>query len=197
MGKVKGVREECLEGEKRNYVEGEMRKWDQISHWTYLNKTHIDGSRIYRDLSSIKSRKIWISRGAVKNLSMAKSPQQIEKLSRSYRSDKNFLDGSRIYRETIETNSRKFRWIENVIRSIEIKSPRGSINRKQSRICRDAVEIDKKRFFKERKNTKKWMQTSKLLNQRSNQHLKLSKSSLNKKMQSIHRSKTHTHTKQV
>ena len=135
-----------------------------------------------------------ICRGAVENLSMAKSPRWIKKLSRSYRPDRNFLDESRICQETIETNSKKFQWIENAIRSVEVKSPRGSIDRKRSRICRDAVELDKKQFFKERKNTKKWMQTSKLLNQRSNQHFKLSKSSLDKKMQSIHRSKNHTHT---
>ena len=39
------------------------------------------------------------------------------------------------------------------------------------------------------------MQSSKLLNQRSKQHVKLSKTSLNKKMQSIHDPiHTHTHT---
>ena len=155
-----------------------MRKWDLISHWTYLNKTQLDGSRIYCDLLSTKSRKIWIYRGAVENLSTTKSPRWIEKLSRSYRPDRNFLDGLRIYREAIETNSKKLRWIEFAIRSIEIKSPRGLIDRKLSRSCREAIELDKKQFFKERKNTKKWMHTSKLLNQRSNQHFKLSKKSL-------------------
>ena len=50
-----------------------------------------------------------------------------------------------------------------------------------SRICRKAVKLDKKQFFKERKNTKKLIQSSKLLNQRSKQHFKLSKTFLYKK----------------
>ena len=83
----------------------------------------------------------------------AKSPRWIEKLLRSYQPDRNFLDGSRICREAIEKNCRKLRWIENAITYIEKRSPRGLIDRKLSRICREAVELEEKRFFKKRKNT--------------------------------------------
>ena len=47
------------------------------------------------------------------------------------------------------------RWIEYAIRSVEKRSPMGSIDRNLSRICQEAVELDKKEFFKERKNTKR------------------------------------------
>ena len=114
--------------------------------------------------------------------------------SNSYQPGRTFLDGSRICREAIETNSRKFRWIEKAIRSIEKRSPRGSINRNLSRICQESIELDKKSFFKERKNTKRWMQTSKLLKHRSNQQVKLSKTSLKKNNAKHSISKTHTHT---
>ena len=74
------------------------------------------------------------------------------------------------------------------------RSPRGSINRNLSRICQESIELDKKSFFKERKNTKRWMQTSKLLKHRSNQQVKLSKTSLKKNNAKHSISKTHTHT---
>ena len=84
---------------------------------------------------------------------------------------------SRSYRDKFQTDW----WIEDAIRFFEKRSPRVSIDSNLSRICREAVELDKKQFFKERKNTQKWMQSSKLLNQRSKQHVKHSKTSLNKK----------------
>ena len=46
-------------------------------------------------------------------------------------------------------------WIEDAIRSVEKRSTRGSIDKNLLRICREAVELNKKQFFKERKNTQK------------------------------------------
>ena len=71
----------------------------------------------------------------------------------------------------------KPRWIKQL--SSIYQADRKFLN--GSRICQEAVELDKKQFFKERKNTQKRMQSSKLLNQRSKQHIKLSKTSLKKK----------------
>ena len=88
-----------------------------------------------------------------------------------------YLDRSRIYRpdrkfldgsRSYRDKFQKARWIEYALTSVEKGSPRGSIDM----------------------NAK-----NKLLNHRSNQHVKLSKTSLNKKIQSIHDPKhTHTHT---
>ena len=103
----------------------------------------------------------------------AQKPRSIENLSKIYRLDRKMLDGSRSYQDKVQ----KSRWIENAIRFVEKRSLRGSIDRNLSRSCR--VRKKKKQFFKERKNTKRWMQTSKLLKYRSNQHI--SKTSLNKK----------------
>ena len=123
-----------------------------------------------------------------------------------------YLDGSRIYREFIgqtkslenwldgsknlsrfyQEETQKSRWIENAIRSIEKRRKKGSIKDNLSRICQEVVELEENEFFKEEKH-KEMNATSKLLNQRSNQHIKLSKH-LSTNMQSIHRSKTHTHT---
>ena len=123
----------------------------------------------------------------------AQKPQWIKYLSKIYRPDRKFLDGSkklsRSYRDTVQ----KARWIEYAIRSIKKRRQRGSIDANLLRICWEAVELEENEFFKERKNTKRWMQTSKLLKHRSNQHVKLSKTSLNKEMQSIHDPK-HTRT---
>ena len=123
----------------------------------------------------------------------AQKPQWIKNLSKIYRPGRKFLDGSkklsRSYRDTVQ----KARWIEYAIRSIKKRRQRGSIDANLLRICWEAVELEENEFFKERKNTKRWMQTSKLLKHRSNQHVKLSKTSLNKKMQSIYDPK-HTRT---
>ena len=67
-----------------------------------------------------------------------------------------------------------------MIRSVEKISPRGLIDRTLSSTCQAPVKLDKKEFLKERKNTKRLMQTSKLIKHRFNQHVELSKTSLNK-----------------
>ena len=108
-----------------------------------------------------------------RDLSTAKWPQWIEMLLSIYQAVKNFLVGSRICWEAIETNSQKFRWIEVTLTSIEKGSSKISIDSL-------AVEMSKNSFLEKRK-TQIWMQSSMLFNQRSNQHFKLSKTSLNKK----------------
>ena len=121
-----------------------------------------------------------------------KKPWWIKKLSRNYRTDRNFLDGSGICREAIETNSRKLRWIEGALRSVEKSNPRVSIASHLSRFVEKLSSLMKNSFSKKRK-TQKWMQSSKLLNQRSKKHFKLSKTSLNKKTVK-HLDPKHTHT---
>ena len=83
--------------------------------------------------------------------------------------------------------------------SVEIyqeKRKKGSIEMKLSRIYWEAVELKENEFFNEEKH-KEMNATSKLLKQRSNQHVKLSKH-LSTYMQSIDpNARTHTHTKQV
>ena len=76
--------------------------------------------------------------------------------------------------------------------SVEIyreKIKKGSIKRN----CREAVELEEKEGFSIREKHKEMNATSKLLKQRSNQHVKLSKH-LSAYMQGIHTSNTHTHT---
>ena len=86
----------------------------------------------------------------------ARGSRQIEKLSSSYRVEANF-NGLNSYRAFIEQT-------------------------KSFSMDREAAELDKKFFFSKRRKThKKRLQSSKLLNQRSKQHFKLSKTSLNKK----------------
>ena len=101
-----------------------------------------------------------------------------------------FLDGSRSYRDKFQ----KARWIKIALTSVEKRSPRGSIDKNLLRICWEAVELEEKKVFQREEKHIEMNATSKLLNHRSNQHVKLSKTSLNKKMQSIQRSNTHTHT---
>ena len=61
------------------------------------------------------------------------------------------FDGSRICQGSIGKRERRLDRKEFV----EKRSPRVSIDSNLSRICREAVELDKKQFFKERKNTQK------------------------------------------
>ena len=51
---------------------------------------------------------------------------------------------------------------------------KSSIERNLSRICQGAIELEEKEFFKEEKH-KEIKATSKVLNQRSNLHINLSK----------------------
>ena len=107
--------------------------------------------------------------------------------------------------EQLSARQKLSQWIENLSRSYDSsmdrrcdkicqkRSPRVLIDSYLSRICQEAVELDKKQFLKRKKNTQKWMQPSKLLNQDPNNILNFQKHHLTRKMQSIHDSK-HTHT---
>ena len=100
-----------------------------------------------------------------------------------------WLDGlkklSRFYWE----ETQKSWWTEKLLRSYWVDKEQINFLRW---IYREVVELEEKEFIKGG-NHIKMNATSKLLNQRSKQHIKLSKH-LSTKMQSIHRSKTHTHT---
>ena len=65
-------------------------------------------------------------------------------------------------------------WIQNLSRNCRERRMKSSIERNMSRIYQGAVELEEKEFFKEEKH-KKIKATSKLLNQRSNLHINLSK----------------------
>ena len=85
-----------------------VEKWKPNHAAGIYRKTWLNGSRSYRDLSSTKSLQKWICQGAVEDLSMAKIPRCIEKLSRIYRLNIKFLDGLRSYQDKFQ----KARWIK-------------------------------------------------------------------------------------
>ena len=124
----------------------------------------------------------------------ARGSQQIEKLSMDvsarHKVSRWIEKRLKSYRDKVQ----KSRWIEIALSFVETRRKRGSIKVNLLRICREAVELEEKRFFKEEKHIK-MNATSKLLKQGSNQHVKLSKAPLNKKkckaflIQNIH---THT-----
>ena len=94
------------------------------------------------------------------------------------------------YRDKVQ----KSRWIEIALTFVETRRKKGLIEVNLSRICQEPVELEEKRFFKEEKHIK-MNATSKLLKQGSNQHVKLSKASLNKKnVKHLDPKHTHTHT---
>ena len=154
-------------------------KWEKNCVETIYKKHEARWIESYRKLSSINSRQIYLSR-CYQELSTAKRPRWIELLLSIYRVDRKFLDGSRICQEAIETNSQKLRWIVIVLSFVKKGRSKVSIDSLGVESCREAVKMSKNSFSKKRK-TQKWMQSSKLLNQRSKQHFKLSKISLNKK----------------
>ena len=83
---------------------------------------------------------------------MEKVPQWIKILSRIYRPDKSFL----MDREAVEKPLRQIKeslMDRECAKSVEKGSPRGSIDKNLSRICREAIELEEKEFLKERKNT--------------------------------------------
>ena len=136
----------------------------------------------------IHARRSSTDQEAIELLLSRNQHRWIENLSKIYRLDRKFLDGSRSYREELQIS----RWIENVLTFVEKRRKIGLTDRNLSRIYWEAVKLDKSSFSK-RGKTHKWMQSSKLLNQRSKQHVKLSKTSLNKINAKHSWSKTHTH----
>ena len=148
-----------------------------------------------KDLLTAKDWSQWIEDLSRSYWEKTQKSQWTENLSRSYQADKelkNLFDGSRSCRDSIEKKpknldgSRICRW--------SIKKRERRLDRK--RIHRGFVEklssLKRMNFSREEKSIK-MNATSKLLNQGSKQHIKLSKH-LSTHMQSIHRSKNaHTH----
>ena len=129
-----------------------------------------------------------------REVSIAKWPRWIEQLLRIYRAYKNFLDRSRSCRTAIKIESQESRWIEIAITAIKKRSSRGSIDSLAVKRYREAVEIAKKQFFKEEKNTD--MNAIKHATQPKIQTTFWApKSSLNKKnVKHLDSKHTHTHT---
>ena len=92
-------------------------------------------SECYRE--SVDDKSSSMDRDYVEDLSARqKLSRWIKKLSRSY-----------------QDKFQKARWIEIVLRSVKKGSPRGSIDKKLSRIYQEAVELEEKEFIKKRKST--------------------------------------------
>ena len=86
-----------------------------------------------------------------------------------------------------------------MIKFVEKRSPGGSIDRNLSRICREAVELDKKEFSRRGKTQRDECNQASYSNINPINMLSSQKHLLTKKMQSIHDPKhthihTHTHT---
>ena len=92
-----------------------------------------------------------ICRGAIENLLMAKIPRWIEQLSTRQKLSQWIENLLRSYQDKFQVAQ----WIKDAIRSVKKKSPRVSIDSYLSRICQEAVELDKKQFLKRKKNTHK------------------------------------------
>ena len=119
--------------------------------------------------------------------------EYVEVLSRIYRRLKH-LDRSKKLSRIYRKETQKSRWIEIPLESVKTRRKKDSIEGNLSRSC----QVWRKWVFRRRKKHIEMNATSKLLKQRSNQHVKLLKH-LTTCMQSIHRSKkkkkkTHTHT---
>ena len=100
----------------------------------------------------------------VENLSARQEVSQwIEKLSRSY-----------------QDKFHKARWIKYALTFVKKGSPRVLTDKNLLRIYREVVELEEKEFFQRDEKHIEMNVTSKLLKHRSNQHVKLSKTSLNK-----------------
>ena len=124
----------------------------------------------------------------------------IEELSRSVECQwQKYLYGSRFYRESIgQIESFSMDWKCD---KVYWEKKKEGLDRSESiedlsRSCR----AWRKWVFQREEKHIEMNATSKLLKHRSNQHVKLSKTSLNKKMKNIHDPKhthTHTHTKSL
>ena len=102
------------EGEETERVERDWEKWERnCAEALYRNPQF----SMDWEVSRFKFRQIELLR-IYQEVSTAKWPRWIEKLSNDYRGDKNFLDGTRSCREAIKTNSQTW-WIEIVITVIE------------------------------------------------------------------------------
>ena len=130
-----GKGSETIERDRRtwekNHIEALYRNYDSRwieRYWEVLrtNSRQMDLSRCYQEVST------------------AKWPWWIEKLSSIYWANRNFLNRSRSCREGIETNSQKLRWIEIVITVVEKGRSRGLIDSLAIERYREVVEMLKK-----------------------------------------------------
>ena len=114
--------------------------------------------------------------------------EYVEVLSRIYWRQKH-LDRSKKLSRIYRKETQKSWWIEIPLESVETRRKKGSIEGNLSR----SYQVWRKWVFRRRKKHIEMNAISKLLKNRSNQHIKLLKHLLTN-MQSIQRSKTHTHT---
>ena len=157
----------------------------------YIKHSSMDQG-IYRDMSSTKSRQKWICRGAIKDLLTAKSPWWIENLLRSYWADRELKNLARWIEEAVKNLSRRNPEISMDWESVKIyreKRKKGSIEMESIEDLSRSCQTWRKGVLSRREKHIEMNATSKLLKQKSNQHVKLAKH-LSTYMQSIHRSKT-------
>ena len=171
--------------ENERAIEREIKRNEGWIAWRSLNRPSVNLDRWRcRDICWGRYREKWSSTDTgIEEVSRNKSSdtrieaQSIHQVSRSYRGCRNILDQYTRCREAIEIAIRK--------------SWRSSTNSKVSRRYRASFL---KEFF-EMWKTQTWMQSIMQLNQWSNQHIKLSKSYLNKNFKHMDLQKhTHTHT---
>ena len=127
--------------------------------------------------------------------------ESVKVLSRICRWQK-YLDGSRSYWESID-QTESFSMDREAVKKLSRKIPESSMDqncvnycqekkKKGLDRCKSVEDLSKsyrawrKQVFQREEKHIKMNATSKLLKYRSNQHVKLSKITLNKKMQSIH-----------
>ena len=126
---------------------------------------HTKGSRQWRSCQvAIEQKPTSMDRTAIEHLSsIQKVSRWIENLLRSY------LD-----------KVQKAWWIEIVLIAINKRSLRGSIERNLSRICWEAIELEKKRVFQREEKHKEMNTTKQATQHKSKQDVKLLKTSPNK-----------------
>ena len=96
---------------------------------------------------------------------------------RSYWADRELRNLARWIKEAVENLSRRNPKISidrEFVKIYREMRKKGSIEMKLSRICQEAVGLEERRFSRREKHIE-MNATSKLLNQKSNQHIKLSK----------------------
>ena len=162
VGKRFSEREKCLGRWRiKNYWERSEKMREKNVLRLYIEKHESRWIERCREVSSTNSRQMELSR-CYWEVSTAKWPQWIEKLSSIYWAYRNFLDRSRSCWEAIQKNSQKLQWIKIAITAVEKGGSRGSIN---SLSIKKLLRCSKNSFSKKRK-TQRWIKSS-ILNQRS------------------------------
>ena len=149
-------------GQGRNIsVERRGKKWSLNRASSLKIKCSSMDRGIYQDLSSTKSRQKWIYRGAIENLSRAKSSQLIKNLLRSYRLDRELKNLAWWIIEVVEYLS-GINWEISMDReSVKIyweNRNKGSIEGESIEDLSKSCRTWRKGVFQGGKNTKRWMQ---------------------------------------